>query len=154
MAKSDVTESFKVDILSAKLFVRKLKITPSLCLPHERIIQQKTAKYHITRVECNVIHLPHGQNNFTHDNVFLCQLPKRIVLGLVDNGAFSGDISLNPYNFQHCNLNYLAVDLDGQLIPWAPLQPSFSGSSYIRASYTQFTGGGGDVTYINTRNTI
>ena len=31
MAKSDVTDSFKVDILSAKLFVRKLKITPSAC---------------------------------------------------------------------------------------------------------------------------
>ena len=39
MAKSDVTESFKVDILSAKLFVRKLKITPSLCLAHECILQ-------------------------------------------------------------------------------------------------------------------
>ena len=29
MAKSDVTDTFKVDILSAKLFVIKLKITPS-----------------------------------------------------------------------------------------------------------------------------
>ena len=143
MAKSDVTESFKVDILSAKLFVRKLKITPSLCLAHERILQQKTAKYPITRVECKVIHLPQGQKSFTHDNLFLGQLPKRIVLGLVDNRAFNGDISLNPYNFQHCNLNYLAVHLDGQQVPWAPLQPSFSGSSYIRAFYTQFTGGDG-----------
>ena len=142
MAKSDVTESFKVDILSAKLFVRKLKITPSLCLAHERILQQKTAKYPITRVECKVIHLPQGQKSFTHDNLFLGQLPKRIVLGLVDNRAFNGDISLNPYNFQHCNLNYLAVHLDGQQVPWAPLQPSFSGSSYIRAFYTQFTGDG------------
>ena len=103
MAKSDVTESFKVDILSAKLFVRKLKITPSLCLAHERILQQKTAKYPITRVECKVIHLPQGQKSFTHDNLFLGQLPKVIVLGLVDNRAFNGDISLNPYNFQHCN---------------------------------------------------
>ena len=106
MAKSDVTESFKVDILSAKLFVRKLKI--SLCLAHERILQQKTAKYPITRVECKVIHLPQGQKSFTHDNLFLGQLPKRIVLGLVDNRAFNGDISLNPNKFQHCNLNYLA----------------------------------------------
>ena len=143
MAKSDVTESFKVDILSAKLFVRKLKITPSLCLAHERILQQKTAKYPITRVECKVIHLPQGQKSFTHDNLFLGQLPKIIVLGLVDNRAFNGDISLNPYNFQHCNLNYLAVHLDGQQVPWAPLQPSLSGSSYIRAFYTQFTGGDG-----------
>ena len=143
MAKSDVTESFKVDILWAKLFVRKLKITPSLYLAHERILQQKTAKYPITRVECKVIHLPQGQKSFTHDNLFLGQLPKRIVLGLVDNHAFNGDISLNPYNFQHCNLNYLAVHLDGQQVPWAPLQPSFSGSSYIRAFYTQFTEGDG-----------
>ena len=114
MAKSDITESFKVDILSAKLFVRKLKITPSLCLAHERILHQRTAKYPITRVECKVIHLPHGQKSFTHDNLFLGQLPKRIVLGLVDNRAFNGEISLNPYNFQHCNLNYLAVHLDSQ----------------------------------------
>ena len=152
MAKSDVTESFKVDILSAKLFVRKLKITPSLCLAHERILQQKTAKYPITRVECKVIHLPQGQKSFTHDNLFLGQLPKRIVLGLVDNRAFNGDISLNPYNFQHCNLNYLAVHLDGQQVPWAPLQPSFSGSSHIRAFYTQFTGGDGISS--DTGNTI
>ena len=152
MAKSDVTESFKVDILSAKLFVRKLKITPSLCLAHERILQQKTAKYPITRVECKVIHLPQGQKSFTHDNLFLGQLPKRIVLGLVDNRAFNGDISLNPYNFKHCNLNYLAVHLDGQQVPWAPLQPSFSGSSYIRAFYTQFTGGDGISS--DTGNTI
>ena len=152
MAKSDVTESFKVDILSAKLFVRKLKITPSLCLAHERILQQKSAKYPITRVECKVIHLPQGQKSFTHDNLFLGQLPKRIVLGLVDNRAFNGDISLNPYNFQHCNLNYLAVHLDGQQVPWAPLQPLFSGSSYIRAFYTQFTGGDGISS--DTGNTI
>ena len=141
MAKSDVTEYFKVDLLSAKLFVRKLKITPSLCLAHERILQQKMAKYPITRVECKVIHLPHGQKSFTQDNIFMGPLSKRIVRGLVHNRAFNGDISLNPYNFQHCNSNYLFVHLDGQQVPWAPLQPSFFGSSYIRAFYTLFTGG-------------
>ena len=103
-------------------------------------------------MECKVIHLPQGQKCFTHDNLFLGQLPKRIVLGLVDTRAFNGDISLNPYNFQHCNLNYLAVHLYGQQVPWAPLQPSFSGSSYIRAFYTQFTGGDGISS--DTGNTI
>ena len=151
MAKSDVTETFKVDILWAKLFVIKLKITPSLCLAHERILQQKAETYHITPVECKVIHLPPGQKSFTRDNLFLGQLPNRILLGLVDNREFNSDISLNPYNFQHCNLNYLAVHLDGQ-VPWVPLQPSFSGSSYIRAFYAQFTGGDGISS--NTGNTI
>ena len=84
MAKSDVTESVKVDTLSAKLFVRKLKITPSLCLAHRRILQQKTEKYPITHVECKVIHLSHGQKRFANDNLLLGQFAKRIELGLVD----------------------------------------------------------------------
>ena len=99
-----------------------------------------------------MIHLPHGQNSFTPDNILLGQLPKRIVLGIVDNRAFKGDISLNPYTFQHCNLNYLAVHLDGQHVLCAPLQPLFSRSSYIRAFYTQFTGGDGISS--DTGNTI
>ena len=74
------------------------------------------------------------------------------MLGLVDNRAFNGDVSLNPYNFQHCNLNYLAVNLDGQQVPWAPFQPSFFGASYIRAFYTYFTGGNGISS--DTGNTI
>ena len=112
----------------------------------------KDGKYTIAHVECKVIILPQEQNSFTHDNLFLGQLPKIIVLGLVDNRAFNGDISLNPYNFQHCNLNYLAVHVDGQQVPWAPLQPPFSGSSYIRAFYTQFIGGDGISS--DTENTI
>ena len=58
MAKRDVTESFKVDILSANLFVRKLNITPGLYLAHKHILRQKTAKYPLTRVECKVTSLP------------------------------------------------------------------------------------------------
>ena len=37
MANRDVTESYKVDTFSPNLFVRKFKITPSLCLAHKRI---------------------------------------------------------------------------------------------------------------------
>ena len=39
-----------------KIICEKLKITPSLCLAHERMLQQKTAKYPITHMECKVIH--------------------------------------------------------------------------------------------------
>ena len=43
--------------------------------------------------------------------------------------------------------------MGGQQVPWAPLQPSFSGASYIRALfYTQFTGGDGISSH--TGNTI
>ena len=141
MAKA--AADYKMELVSAKLLVRKLKITPSLALANERMLANTPAKYPITRVECKVIHLPQGQKSFTHDNLFLGPLPKRIVFGIVDNRAYNGDMTMNPFNFQHCHLSFLAVHLDGQQVPWAPLQPSFSQNTYVRAFYTQFTGGEG-----------
>ena len=134
---------YKMEVMSAKLFVRKVKITPSLVLANEKMLGRSPAKYPITRVECKVIHLPQGQRSFTHENLFLGHLPKRIVFGIVDNRSYNGDMTMNPFNFRHCNLKFLAVHLDGQQIPWAPLQPSFSQDNYIRAFNTPFTGGVG-----------
>ena len=140
---SSESESFHVEILSAKLLVRKLKISPNLALAHEQLLASKPAKYPITRVEVKVFHLPKGQKSFTHDNLILGNLPKRICIGIVDNKAFNGDYLLNPFNFQHCNVNFLSLHLDGNQIPWAPLKPSFSHNNFIRAYFTQFTGGDG-----------
>ena len=78
-------ESYTVDIVSAKLLIRKLKIAPSLALAHEKLMAKKNTKYPLTRVEVKVFHLPKGQKSFTHDNLFLGQLPKRVVLGILDN---------------------------------------------------------------------
>jgi len=141
MGTEDV--DYTVEIISAKLLMRKLKISPSLALAHEKIMVKKSAKYPVTRVEVKVFHLPAGQKSFTHDNLFLGQLPKRTILGIVDNRAFNGDITLNPFDFKHCDLNFLSIHLDGQQVPWAPLKPSFSNDTYVRAFFTQFSSGEG-----------
>ena len=152
LMSSEAEGTFHVEILSAKLLVRKLKISPNLALAHEKILANKPARYPITRVEVKVFHLPKGQKSFTHDNLILGNLPKRICLGIVDNKAFNGDYGLNPFNFQHCNINFLSLHLDGMQIPWAPLKPSFSSDNFVRAYFTQFTGGDG--TASNTGNCI
>ena len=133
----------QVEIISAKLWMRKLKIAPSLALAHEKMLTKKTAKYPLTRVEVKVFHLPQGQKSFTHDALFLGQLPRRIVLGIVDNRAFNGDLALNPFEFKHCDLNFLSLHLDGQQVPWGPLKPSYGTKNYVRAFFTQFSSGDG-----------
>ena len=137
------TGDHTMEIVSAKLWMRKLKIAPSLGLAHEKMLTRKTAKYPLSRVEVKVFHLPAGQKSFTHDALFLGQLPKRVVLGIVDNRAFNGDLTLNPYEFKHCDLNFLSLHLDGQQIPWAPLKPSFAANNYVRSFFTQFSSGDG-----------
>lgn len=132
-----------VEIVSAKLWMRKLKIAPSLALAHEKMLLKKTAKYPINRVELKVFHLPSGLKSFTRDALFQGQLPKRIILGIVDNRAYNGDVGLNPFDFKHCDLNYLTLHLDGKQIPFSALKPSYANDNYIRSYFTQFCSANG-----------
>ena len=40
----------EIDILSTKLYVRKMEITPSLIIAHEKLLEIDSAKYPISRV--------------------------------------------------------------------------------------------------------
>ena len=92
----------------------------------------------------------HGE---TLDNIILGQLPKRIIIGFVNNKAFNGDRALNPFNFEHFNINFLCLYVDGVQVPSKPLQPDFGASNlYIDAYHTLFSGTG--VHFLNEGNEI
>lgn len=145
---------FKVVIKHASVFVRKVKVSPGVMLGHMKALQKGTAKYPLKRNLCKMLSIPQGNLSFTQDHVFLGQLPNRIVLCCVTNDAFNGRYNKNPFNFQHFDLNYLAVHVDGEQIPCTPLKPKFSanGGNYIRAYQTLFSGT--NKMYHNDGNTI
>ncbi|XP_023289846.1 uncharacterized protein F54H12.2-like [Orussus abietinus] len=139
----DPTDSFKVHILEASLFVRRVNVNPGILLSHERALAKTTAKYPLTRVEVKVMSMHSGLHGETLDNAILGQLPKRIILGFVDNRAFNGDRKLNPFNFAHYNINYLSLYVDGIQVPSKPLQPDFTKNRlYVDAYHTLFSGTG------------
>ena len=89
-----------------------------------------------------MVSVPRGNLTLTQDHVFLGQLPNRIVVGCVTSEAFNGRYGKNPFNFQHMDINFLTVHVDGEQIPYSPLQPKFDGpaKNYIRAYQTLFSG--------------
>ena len=106
--------SYKVIIKNASVFVRKVKISPGVMLGHMKALEKGTAKYPFKRNLCKMVSIPQGNLSLTQDHVFLGQLPTRIVLGCVTNDAFNGRYGKNPFNFQHFNVNYLTVHMDGE----------------------------------------
>ena len=76
------------------------------------------------------------------ENLFLGQLPKRLVIGMVENKAFNGDKEMNPYNFQHFDADYLALHVDGKQFPSKPLIPDFANGLCTRSYASLFTGTG------------
>ena len=148
----DPTGVFKVRIKEATLFVRRLKINPSIALAHEKMLTHTTAKYPLTRVEVKAITLHSGIYGETLDNVILGQLPKRIIVGFVENSAYNGDKSLNPFDFKNLNINLLCLYVDGVQVPSKPLQPNFKTNMYVDAYHTLFSGTG--INFLNMGNSI
>lgn len=145
--------AFRLRITDASLIVRRVKISPGILLAHAKALAKTTAKYPLTRVEVKSMSLHSGIHAETLDNVILGQLPKRIILGFVNNKAYNGDYELNPFNFQHFNINFLSLYLDGVQIPSRPLQPDFSDSNlYIDAYHTLYSGTG--IHFLNEGNNI
>lgn len=143
----------RITIVEASLLVRRAKISPSVLLTHSRALAKSTAKYPLTRVEVKAISMHAGVHGETIDNVVLGQLPKRIIVGFVDNKAFNGNRKLNPFNFQHYKMNYLSLYVDGAQIPSKPLQPDFTKNSlYVDAYQTLFCGTG--IHFLNEGNSI
>lgn len=128
-------------ILHASLHVRKVKPNPAVALAHNKALEQNTAKYPLTRVVTKVFSVPRGQMSCVEDNLFLSQLPKRIVIGLVKSAAFLGAYKENPFYFGTHHLNYLAVSIDGKNVPGKPLTPNFDTDLCARAFYHQALAG-------------
>lgn len=149
----DATSAFDVSIEEATLMIRRVKISPSVLISHANALAKTTAKYNITRVEVKTVALHQGIQGDSLDNIILGPLPKRIILGFVAHKAFNGHKDLNPFNFQHFNLNYLSLYIDGMQIPSKPLQPDYSvDKSYVEAYHTLFSGTG--IHFLNQGNSI
>lgn len=145
---------YKIRITSATLLVRRVKVSPGVLLGHAKALAKTTAKYPLTRVEVKSVTIAAGVQSETIDNIIHGQLPKRLVLGLVQNSAFSGDHQSNPFNFQHFNLDFLSLYVDGVQFPAKPFQPIFAGDKreYIDCYQTMFTGSG--IHFLNEGNNI
>ena len=119
----------KLELNDVSLFVRKVKLSPNLLNAHARALQMTKAIYPIKRPIIKVINLPSGQSTFVLDNVFMGQMPCKMIIGLVTNDAFSGTFKTNPFKFNHCSLTYLCVHMNGEAFPKTSYEPDFESTS-------------------------
>jgi len=66
---------FRVKIESAIMFVRKVKLAPSVFLAHAKALENSTAKYPIHRVVCKTVTIPNTFRYINIEKLFSGQLP-------------------------------------------------------------------------------
>ena len=141
LMSSIANATYKLQIVECKLYVRKVKLNPAVFVAHAKALEIGNAKYPLHRIVCKTFTVPQGNLNFTQENVFSSQLPTRLVIGLVDNDAFNGSYTKNPFNFKHYNLSNLNLYLDGQQSHQIkPLEMNFVEKQYITGYLSLFAG--------------
>jgi hypothetical protein len=130
-------------IVKANLYVKKQRVSPSLRLAHEMVMRQHKhpALIHVRTMDVKMVTVQQGQPVLLSDNLNLGQLPLRIVVCMVDDRALNGSYLYNPLAFKHNNVNYLALNVDGRIVPTKPFQPTFhtkGGGLYTRDYLSMF----------------
>ena len=127
-------DSTKSKLKDVAVFCPKLRPSDAVRLAHIKALQKSAAKYPLRRVEVKSFTLPRGNLSWTKESMFLGQLPKRLIVGFVDNDAYNGSFQKNPFNFNHYNINFLSLVKDGEQIFSKALQPDFDNKNSCEAT--------------------
>lgn len=126
-----------IKILEAELSIRHVTVNPSIMLIHHHSLQKGVlAKIPFRRSVIKTHTISSGITNTIIDNLFQGMLPRSMIITMFDNTAFTNH-KKSPFNFHHFGLNYFAVFVNGQSIPFQPLTMNFEKDDYALA-YTEF----------------
>lgn len=129
LPESDTSDSTAVfNIIETYLYVRHVRLSPSVHLSIETSLMKSTAKYPITRVVVKHFTLPGGLSSKGIDNISIGNLPLRMVVGFVSHKSFNANHKTKAFDFKHFNMKRLSTYVNGSLVS-RPIDTKFSDSN-------------------------
>ena len=137
------TEKYKIKIKSAALSICRVAVNESMRLGVEKALEVRPALYPLIRSDIKLFHVPSGQTVHTSENLFHGSVPRRLVIGLVNNAAYNGKINLNPFNFHHYRVKEIKVMIDGEAALMNRLKMNYAEKQCAAGYMSLFLGSGG-----------
>ena len=131
-------EEYKVQITSAILTVCHVKVSNAVILAQNEALNASPALYPFWKSNFKTISVPPGVSTMTSDDIFHGSVPSKLILAMVHTKAFTGDYTLNPFNFVHADVNSIELSVDGQSVPAQPLKPNFGTGDYTSSFLSIF----------------
>ncbi|GFX69192.1 uncharacterized protein TNCV_3563681 [Trichonephila clavipes] len=108
------TGDYHLQIENISIYVTKCEISSSILVAHEKALEQSLKQIPFTRIEVKTFTVSSGLKSVIIPNGVNGVLPSRIILGLISNSAFNGDMRKNPFNFKRYNLNHISLSENAQ----------------------------------------
>ena len=132
------TQTVTIEFQQLSLFIRRVKLFPSVQMSISSTIAKTPAMYYFQRNEVKAFHLSSGFASNSIDNVYNGQLPRKVIVGFIPDKAMIGDIKSDPFTFIHKNLQNMSFVVNGVAIPSSPYKPEFNENLYMREYYNIF----------------
>ena len=126
-------KEFKIQFEEIVLYVPRYTLNPSVINGHAAGLKRQNALYPLLHTEVTTFTIPIGQKSFKKDRLFPDEAPKLLLIAMVDNDAYNGDIQKNPFHFQHFGLNSLTLYRDGVSVSGRSFTPDFNNNRALRS---------------------
>jgi hypothetical protein len=126
--------NYKLVLEEVKLMVCEITPSPTYYSQITNHLKTTTAKYPYLKTEMVTHGIQTDSSSLVLDNIFQGRVPSKMIVAMVSTSAFLGNYLKNPFNFQHFNLNYLNLMVNGMSVPDdQPLKPDYANDNYTLA---------------------
>ena len=126
-------DAYKYEITKCEIQVPRIGVMDTVISGHYKGLEKFNAKYLLNHVDVTTFTITKENRHFIKDGLFQSQVPKLLIIGLLEHDAFNGNVKKNPFNFKHFNLNKIGLYRDGELVPGQILTPDYDDDFYTRA---------------------
>lgn len=124
---------YRVAIQSIKFWVHTREMSSASLVSHQQQVHSgQCYRIPFPTIRIKTLSVPAGSLRQEFDNLYLGQLPHRVILVMLAGEHIMGTYGSNPFNFQNFDVSYLALRVNGELVPRHAYQPNFAGADYIR----------------------
>jgi hypothetical protein len=117
-----VNMGIKIDVQSAIMRLRKVKMDPEFLIAHEIALSKRNATIYFEERNLTSLTVNQGVSCFSRDDLFRGIIPKRVVVGIVNSQALAGSYVKSPYKVEHAGISQIGFTVNGESIPGRPIQ--------------------------------
>ena len=111
--------------------VCKVKVSPEVMMGHNAGLEIADSVYPFQRTDICTFNVSDNLYVTNLEDIWQGEVPTRLVVGMVKSQAYNGDMSLNPFHFQHFDLSSIGFYVDGEPTPRESIKMDVENGQYL-----------------------
>ena len=123
--------NYRLEISQCKLLIKTLELMDGLALDVARKLDTTIARYPVKKSIIKSLFITEGRTEL-NANILADQIPRRLIVGLVENSAYIGSQTKSPFVFKPYKVREITIMANGRQYPSVPYDLAWTETKYAR----------------------